>query len=113
MKSWLRLCAVVATVASGGVQARELANWSFEEACGGFADDSISGLEAKLSPSMGWATGTFGKALSFTGKSSSVAIPEIPGWDGVDAFTVTARVYWRQGGKDRYPNILTSERWGG
>ncbi|MBQ2631807.1 MAG: hypothetical protein IJG13_19190 [Kiritimatiellae bacterium] len=60
------LAAVAASPAPAATaqNAGEVANFSFEECAGSCAMDSATGLEALLSPSARWASGSFGGALA-------------------------------------------------
>lgn len=62
--------------------------WLFEEGKGNVsADESGSGLDAKLMSGPKWVEGKFGKGLEFDGKASFVEIPEHE--NPADAITVT------------------------
>lgn len=106
---FLTSAVAVAHVAAWG---SELARWDFDEAGGSFAADAVRGVEAELSPTAAWATGTFGKALSLDGRGACVRVRSVPAWAGRSAFTISLRAYWAGGGRGCYPNLLTTDGWG-
>ncbi|MEA3402762.1 MAG: LamG-like jellyroll fold domain-containing protein [Armatimonadota bacterium] len=83
--------------------------WRFDDP-GGFVAEDASG-QANDADIWGakWAQGPFGTALWFDGESSYLSVPQLPGLDGSEELTVTAWVYWEEGG--RYPNIITGGTW--
>ena len=91
-----------------------IAEFRFDEAAGSVADDaSPSALEARLSPSAKWATGTFGSALSFGEPGACANIGPIPGLDGADTCTVFVR--FRRNGSDSAKNacVVSTDNWVG
>ena len=91
-----------------------LASFGFDEAGGSVADDaSANGLEATLSSSAQWATGTFGSALGCGAPGACAEIGEIPGLDGLDACTLFLR--FRRTGSDSGKNacLLMTSGWVG
>ncbi|MGD9495137.1 MAG: LamG-like jellyroll fold domain-containing protein [Armatimonadota bacterium] len=83
--------------------------WQFDDGAGPIAaDSSPNALDAQVVGAK-WARGPFGGALWFDGTTSHVAAPSIPGLDSSDQMTISAWVYWEDGG--RYPNIITGGQW--
>lgn len=109
MKQYLLAFACLVACAVSGA---ELARWDFDEAGGSFSEDAVQGVEAVLSPTAAWATGTFGKALALDGRGASVRVGTVPGWAGRKSFTVSLRAFWKNGGRGHYPNVLTTDGWG-
>lgn len=86
--------------------------FGFEEGCGAYAEDSISGLCAELTPTAKWATGAFGTALAVGERDASATVSGLEAFDGADNVTLFIRFRRNGAGTGKYPNLLTSTGWG-
>ena len=107
------LVAVAVSAAVCGAHAADpLAAFGFEECTGAYAEDSVCGATAELTPSAKWAKGAFGGALATGANGASATIMGLDAIEGADACTVFMRFRKEGTGSGKYPNLMTSHGWG-
>ena len=86
MKKVSVLAALAACLTAAG--AEPVAAFAFEEGAGAYAEDSVTGLAAVLTPTAKWAKGAFGGALA-TGAVGAGAI--VRGLEAIEGACASAR----------------------
>ena len=113
MKRVMMVAAVAAGFAVCGARAAEpVAAYGFEECTGGYAEDSVSGATADLTPSAKWAKGAFGGALATGAGGAAAMVRGLESLEGAEACTVFLRFRKEGAGSGKYPNLMTSSGWG-
>ena len=102
--------ALAACLAAAG--AEPVAAFAFEEGTGAYAEDSVCGLTAELTPSAKWAKGAFGGALATGAAGAAAMVRGLESIEGADACTVFLRFRKEGPGSGKYPNLMTSVGWG-
>ena len=110
----MRKVSVLAALAACGVAAgaEPVAAFAFEEGTGAYAEDSVCGLTAELTPAAKWAKGAFGSALATGADGASAMVRGLEAINGADACTLFLRFRKEGPGSGKYPNLLTSIGWG-
>ena len=107
----LLAAAVVSAAVLGAHAADPLTAFGFEECAGAYAEDSVCGATAELTPSAKWAKGAFGGALATGANGASAMVRGLEPIDGAEACTVFLRFRKEGAGSGKYPNLMTSVGW--
>ena len=109
MKKVSVLAALAACLTAAG--AEPVAAFAFEEGAGAYAEDSVTGLAAELTPTAKWAKGAFGGALATGAVGAGAIVRGLEAIEGADACTVFLRFRKEGPGSGKYPNLMTSMGW--
>ena len=109
MKKVSVLAALAACLTAAG--AEPVAAFAFEEGAGAYAEDSVAGLAAELTPTAKWAKGAFGGALATGAVGAGAIVRGLEAIEGADACTVFLRFRKEGPGSGKYPNLMTSTGW--
>ena len=71
--------------------AERVAEFAFEEGTGAYAEDSVCGLAAELTPAAKWAKGAFGGALATGAEGAAAMVRGLEAIEGAEACTVFLR----------------------
>ena len=110
MKKVSVLAALAACWAVAG--AEPVVAFAFEEGTGAYAEDSVCGLAAELTPTAKWAKGAFGGALATGAEGAAAMVRGLEAIEGAEACTVFLRFRKEGPGSGKYPNLMTSVGWG-
>ena len=109
MKKVSVLAALAACLTAAG--AEPVAAFAFEEGAGAYAEDSVTGLAAELTPTAKWAKGAFGGALATGAVGAGAIVRGLEAIEGAEACTVFLRFRKEGPGSGKYPNLMTSTGW--